>query len=105
MFVYATGLDTDGKFTDSWVMAIDDYKVVKPVQMYLIPPDSWEKLREDLQAVVDYGNSSHADGAACHYTHTVGKPCVQCKFYRSRNCIGEMCADIAYRIRKLRGEG
>lgn len=46
-------------------MAIDDYKVVKPAQMYLIPPDSWEKLLEDLKAVEDYGNSSHLDNPTC----------------------------------------
>lgn len=73
-------------------------------RLYLRPPDSWEKLLEDLKAVEDYGNSSHIDSPTCHYTHTVGKPCDKCKFYRSRSCIGEMFADIAYRIRKLRGD-
>lgn len=68
------------------------------------PPDSWEKLFEDLKAVADYGNSSHLDSPTCHYTHTVGKPCDKCKFYRSKSCISEMCADIAYRIRELRDE-
>lgn len=67
-------------------------------------PDSWEKLFEDLKAVADYGDSSHLDSPTCHYTHTVGKPCDKCKFYRSKSCISEMCADIAYRIRELRDE-
>lgn len=103
-FVYATDLDADGKFTDSWIMAIDDCKVVKPAQMYLIPPDSWEKLLEDLKAVEDYGNSSYLDSPTCRYANMVGKPCSKCKFYGSGNCVGEMCADIAYRIRELRSE-
>lgn len=32
------------------------------------------------------------------------RTCDKCKFYRSRSCISEMGADIAYRIRELRGE-
>lgn len=73
--------------------------------LYLTPPDSWEKLLEDLKAVEDYGNSSHLDNPTCHYLNMVGKPCDKCKFYGRASCIGEMCADIADRIRKLRGEG
>lgn len=70
--------------------------------LYLTPPDSWEKLLEDLKAVEDYGNSSYLDSPTCRYTHAVGKSCDKCKFYGSGNCVGEMCADIAYRIRELR---
>ena len=73
--------------------------------LYLTPPDSWEKLPEDLKAVEDYGNSSHLDNPTCHYLNMVGKPRDKCKFYGRVSCIGKMCADIAYRIRKLRGDG
>lgn len=87
-----------------WQAVMTDYIVHDCSDLYIAPRDSWEKLFEDLKAVEDYGNSSHRDSPTCHYTHTVGKPCDKCKFYRSRSCIGEMCADIAYRIRELRGE-
>ena len=79
--------------------------VYDPKSFYLTPPDSWEKLLDDLKAVEDYGNSSHLDNPTCHYLNMVGKPCGKCKFYGRPSCIGEMCADIASRIRKLRGEG
>ncbi len=61
-----------------------------------------EKLLEDLKAVEDYGNSSHLDNPTCPYLNMVGKSCDKCKFYGRASCIGEMCADIAYRIRELR---
>ena len=75
-----------------------------PDDYYLAPPDSWEKLFEDLKAVEDYGNSSCLDNPVCNYTDMVGKLCGKCKFYGGTNCTGKMCADIADRIRKLRGE-
>lgn len=75
-----------------------------PDEYYLAPPDSWEKLEEDLKAVEDYGNSSCIDNPVCRYTNMVGKQCSECEFYKGTNCIGKMCADIADRIRKLRGE-
>lgn len=31
--------------------------------------------------------------------------CVECKFYREKNCVSKMCADILDCIHKLRGEG
>lgn len=73
--------------------------------LYIAPPDSWKKLFEDLKAVEDYGNSSCFDHPVCYYVGMVGKMCGECKFYRGTNCTGKMCADIADRIRKLRGEG
>lgn len=83
-------------------VVIMDYIVHDVSDLYPTPPDSWEKLLEDLKAVEDYGNSSHLDNPACHYLNMVGKSCDKCKFYGRASCIGEMCADIAYRIRELR---
>lgn len=85
-----------------WQVVIMDYIVHDVSDLYLTPPDSWEKLLEDLKAVEDYGNSSHLDNPTCHYLNMVGKSCYKCKFYGRASCIGEMCADIAYRIRELR---
>lgn len=67
------------------------------------PPDSWGRLLGDLKAVEDYGNSPHRDNPTCHYLGTVGEPCDGCRFHGRASCIGEMCADIADRIRKLGG--
>ena len=85
-----------------WQVVIMDYIVHDVSDLYLTSPDSWEKLPEDLKAVEDYGNSSHLDNPTCHYLNMVGKSCGKCKFYGRASCIGEMCADIAYRIRELR---
>lgn len=87
-----------------WQVVMTDYIVNDVSDLYITPPDSWEKLLEDLKAVEDYGNSSHIDNPTCHYLNMVGKPCGKCKFYGRASCIGEMCADIAYRIRELRSE-
>lgn len=87
-----------------WQVVMMDCIVHDVSDLYLTPPDSWEKLLEDLKAVEDYGNSSYLDSPICHYLNMVGKPCGKCKFYGSGSCIGMMCADIAYRIRELRGE-
>lgn len=87
-----------------WQVVMMDYIVHDVSDLYITPPDSWEKLLEDLKAVEDYGNSSHLDNPTCHYLNMVGKPCGKCKFYGRASCIGEMCADIAYRIRELRDD-
>lgn len=68
------------------------------------PPDSWEKLEEDLDIVEDFGGTSYLDGPACAYARSIGKSCGECKLYGGTSCVGKMCADIASRIRKLRGE-
>jgi hypothetical protein len=88
-----------------WQVVMMNCIVYDCSDLYLTPPDSWEKLFEDLKAVKDYGDSSHVDNPACYYMNMVGKLCDECKFYKGTNCTGKMCADILDRIRKLRGEG
>lgn len=73
-------------------------------EMLLEMPDSWEKLEKDLGIVEDFGGTSYLDGPACAYAHSIGKSCGECKLYGGTSCVGKMCADIASRIRKLRGE-
>lgn len=65
----------------------------------LIQPDSWEALEEDLDRVASCGESGTP---ACAYAR---QPCAVCKFHSSENCTSAVCADIASRIRKLRGDG
>lgn len=85
-----------------WQVVTTDYIVRDVSDLHLTPPDSWEKLLEDLKAVEDYGNSSHPDNPTCRYSNMAGKPCGKCGPYGRAGCIGEMCSDIAYRIRKLK---
>lgn len=88
-----------------WRVVMMDYIVHDVSDLYLTPPDSWEKLFEDLKAVEDYGKSPYGGNPACRYADMVRKPCAECKFYGGGNCVGDMCADLLDRIRKLRGEG
>lgn len=88
-----------------WQVVMVDRIVHDCSDLYIAPPDSWERLFEDLEAVKGYGYSSHADNPACYYVDMVGKLCGECKFYGGANCVGKMCADIADRIGRLRGEG
>lgn len=85
-----------------WQAVTMDYIAHDVSDLHLTPPDSWEKLLEDLKAVGDYGNPSHPDDPACRYPNMVGESCGECEFHGRAGRIGEMCADIAYRIRGLR---
>lgn len=91
-----------------WTVTFKDdasYNIHDPESVYLTPPDTWEKLFEDLKAVKDYEDSSSIDNPVCRYVNMVNKPCSECEFYGGANCICMMCADIVDRICKLRGEG
>ncbi len=84
---------------DSTVHWVSNLYITPPT-----PPDSWKKLEEDLCIVEDFKDTPYLDGPACAYVHNIGKSCGECKFYGGTSCVGKMCADIASRIRKLRGE-
>lgn len=78
--------------------------VYDPKSFYLTPPDSWEKLEDDLQRI-DIGES----GWFCMYAG-YGKDddsCQsECKFFEDKMpCDRQAARDIVSRIRKLRGEG
>lgn len=66
-------------------------KYYRTDEVYLIPPDSWEKLEEDLDRgkdICDYYEDCPAE--------MDGKSCSECKKAALKN--------IASRIRKLRGD-
>lgn len=74
------------------------YNSFKPKNMYLTPPDSWEKLEEDLDRCIE------KDGLCAYYSPS-GK-CSECIISDDGPCHGDSLAlkDIKDRIRKLRGE-
>ena len=78
-------------------------------ELLLTPPDSWEKLEEDLDRAVENDNSDEPDfeSMACAYMNHSGDMCGDCKFREKyvRNCTNQMLEDVVSRIRKLRGEG
>lgn len=84
-----------------WQVVIMDYIVHDVSDLYLTPPDSWEKLFEDLKAVEVCGDYPELEDPVCAYAHNVGKKCAECKLYAG-DCTINMCKDIVSRIHKLR---
>ena len=71
---------------------------------YLTPPDSWEKLEEDLGRVVENKDAFYS--TACAYMNQGGATCNDCRLHshNTRSCTDEMFKDVVSRIRKLRGD-
>lgn len=66
-------------------------------RLYLRPPDSWEKLEDDLSEI--------SKGSVCHYFHKGGSnTCEWCPADGTSSCWPTMAREIKSRIRKLRGE-
>ena len=64
---------------------------------YLTPPDTWEKLEEDLGRCIEEGDS-------CRYYNSTGI-CATCtRSDDGLGCTASIFNDIKKRIRKLRGE-
>ena len=79
-------------------------KFYRQDEVCLTPPDSWEKLEDDLQRITAdptewfcmYAGRDKRD-TGCHSN---------CKFFKdSMSCEKQAVLDIVFRIRKLRGEG
>lgn len=102
-FIYTNDFDLNDKWINSWIAVADDYKVAKPEQMYLTPPDTWEKLEEDLNRAT----KRDAVTARCRYFNTTNR-CVNCPIYNGDGgCTHKderAIEDILNRIRNLRGE-
>lgn len=66
------------------------------------PPDSWEKLEEDLDRA-----AKAKSFRACRYANDEMRPCNECRFLNKKGlrfCDGKALAEILDRIHKLRGE-
>lgn len=73
---------------------------MRPNELYSNPPDSWEKLEEDLGRGADALNYE-----ACAYFGKNACNCSSCIADKGETCERVVMRDIADRIRKLRGEG
>lgn len=86
-----------------WNAKMLDGTIRYTTSLYLTPPDTWEKLEEDL------GRAAERDvvSTGCRYFNATNK-CNGCPLYGSVNCDvhrdESAFADIIKRIRKLRGE-
>ena len=75
-------------------------KFYRQDEVYLAPPDSWERLEEDL----DRG-AKEVNHGACEYFGKEGVcACSSCIANKKESCEQAAYADIASRIRKLRGD-
>lgn len=96
---------------DVWFVYIErapgEHVTLRACDVHLTPPDSWERLEEDLQRIAAdtaewfcmyVGHDKRDTG--CHSN------CSNCKFFKdNRSCEKQAVLDIVFRIRKLRGEG
>lgn len=88
---------------DAWFVFIErtpgEHMTLRARDVRLAQPDSWEKLLEDLgryQGIPDY--------RACKYFGKGEGQCTSCPASTDVDCDQSVMRDIAYRIRKLRGE-
>lgn len=82
---------------DIWEIETD-MRIVNSIYLYLTPPDSWEKLEEDLDRCIK-------ESGLCAYYSPSGR-CSTCILDRKDpcSCNSIVLEDIEKRIRKLRGE-
>lgn len=83
-----------------WTVAFMDGSEGFVSQMYLTPPDSWEKLEEDLS---EAGDARYYEACAYFHRDKDEGGCISCPGGEV-GCGRIAMRDIADRIRKLRGE-
>lgn len=83
-----------------WTVAFMDGSEGFVSQMYLTPPDSWEKLYEDLS---EAGDARYQEACAYFHRDKDEDGCVSCPGGED-GCARIAMRDILARIRKLRGE-
>lgn len=102
-WIYTTDFETWAE-SNMWRAIAENHRALDPELMYLKPPDSWEKLEDDLQRITAdptewfcmYAGRDKRD-TGCHSN---------CKFFKDNmSCEKQAVLDIVFRIRKLRGEG
>ena len=99
-WVYCTDLGFLDDFRRGWYAMGSGDRLVSTVSLYLIPPDSWEKLEDDLDRCIE-------ESDLCMYYNNQNPDCNKCTISgnESRGCTSVALEDIKRRIRKLRGEG
>lgn len=83
---------------DRWEIETDT-QFANSIHFYITPPDSWEKLEEDLGRGADALNYE-----ACAYFGKSACDCSSCIADKGETCERVVMRDIASRIRKLSGE-
>lgn len=96
-YVYAVRQTISRRIWDAKML---DGTIRYTTSLYLTPPDSWEKLEEDLGRGADALNYE-----ACAYFGKSACDCSSCVADKGETCERVAMRDIADRIRKLRSEG
>ena len=87
-------------WSQRWVVHFDSGPGSYADDCHLTPPDSREKLADDLDRVAD-----RQDGTACTYLDRDRRDCEGCEFeHRDCTCVEAFLRDVAARIRRLGGE-
>ena len=76
-------------------------------EVYLTPPDSWEKLLDDLDNAAEEASNSYVNEPCCVWFNGGNRGCVDCPADESPgdSCNVQLVKNIAARIRRLRGDG
>lgn len=97
------------RITDKWwffghLGSLTSTHRIAATRLHLTSPDSWEKLEDDLNRVVENNDAFYE--ASCAYMNQSGAVCNGCRLHgrHTRNCTEEMFKDVVSRIRKLKGE-
>ncbi|MGN8741340.1 hypothetical protein ACTNC4_07115 [Collinsella sp. HCP3S3_B8] len=98
-WIYTTDFET---WTESnmWRAIAENHRALDPELMYLTPPDSWEKLEDDLGKI-----ANNPGEVVCAYFGREISDCDGCKLESCEcACSNAYLRDVIERIRKLRGE-
>ena len=102
-WAYTTDFYLKDSWLNSWRAINEDLDGLDPEYMYLTPPDSWERLEEDLRRA----SERNAVTSYCRYFNTTNR-CVNCPIHNDDGCPTHKderaFGDILDRIRKLSGE-
>ena len=85
----------------------DDLGIYATDSFTLSPPDTWEKLEEDLDRALSTPGPDTYASITCGYFDSANVNCSVCEHMhgiKSETCNDDAWMDIASRIRKLRGE-
>ena len=98
-WIYTTDFETWSE-SNTWRAIAENRRALDPEVMYLTPPDSWEKLEEDLSGA---GDARYYEACAYFHRDKDEGGCVSCPGGED-GCGRIAMRDILDRIRKLRGE-
>lgn len=99
-WTFTTDFDLSDGWSNKWRAITDRGFALDPALMYLTPPDTWEKLYEDLS---EAGDARYQEACAYFHRDKDEGGCISCPGGED-GCARIAMRDILARIRKLRSE-